>query len=321
VSISAIQWNSGRLRLLDQRLLPLDEVWLDINTCSQAATAITDMVVRGAPAIAITAGYGLALALREGRDRASARAELMASRPTAVNLRWALERLDAIPDEGVEAEAEAIHAEDLAINRALGDHGARVLPEGGVLHHCNTGALATAGWGTALGVVRSMHAMGRSVHCYATETRPYLQGARLTAWELVKEGIPGTLITDSMAAAAMADGRIQACVVGCDRVAANGDVANKIGTYGLAVLARYHGIPFYVAMPTSTLDTRCATGADIPIEERPADELRSLRGQQIAPSDIGAWNPAFDVTPATLVTGWITEHGMWSPPDRNGPTG
>ena len=308
-----MRWTPGRLQLLDQRLLPHEEVWLDILTASEAACAIRDMVVRGAPAIGITASYGLALAVREGRDRASAREELLAARPTAVNLRWALERLDAIPDEGVEAEAEAIHAEDVDINRRMGDHGAAELPEGGVLTHCNTGALATSIWGTALGVIRSMHAQGRRVHCYATETRPYLQGARLTAWELMKEGIPSTLITDSMAAAAMADGRIQACVVGCDRVAANGDVANKIGTYGLAVLARHHGIPFYVAMPMSTLDLRCASGADIPIEERSPQELLEFRGQLIAPAEMGAWNPAFDVTPASLVTGWITEHGMWSP--------
>lgn len=313
MSVRSIRYDGGQLQLLDQRLLPTDEVWLDIDTCAGAADAIRDMVVRGAPAIAITAAYGLALAIREGRNRAEARTALMNSRPTAVNLRWALERLDGVADVDVEAEAIAIHEEDLAINRALGDHGARILPAGGVLHHCNTGALATAGWGTALGVIRSMHAMGKEVHCYATETRPYLQGARLTAWEMVQEGIPCTLITDSMAGAAMAAGRIQACVVGCDRVAANGDVANKIGTYGLAVLARHHGIPFYVAMPTSTLDERCASGDDIPIEERPRHELLQLRGVAIAPAEVGAWNPSFDVTPAELVTGWITEHGIWKP--------
>jgi len=316
VSLCAIRWDTDGLHLLDQRLLPHQELWLDIRSSSEAAGAIRDMVVRGAPAIAITAAYGLALAIRNGRDRGEARAELMASRPTAVNLRWALERLDGLPDEALQAEAEAIHREDLAINVALGDHGARVLPEGGVLHHCNTGALATGGWGTALGVIRSMHAMGKRVHCYATETRPYLQGARLTAWELTKEGIPATLITDSMAGAAMADGRIQACVVGCDRVAANGDVANKIGTYSLAVLARYHGIPFYVAMPLSTLDLRCRSGEDIPIEERSPDEVREFRGLPVAPAEIGAWNPAFDLTPAALVTAWISENGLWSPGGR-----
>jgi len=314
MSITAIRYQPGLLELLDQRLLPEREVWLQLRDGAAAADAIRDMVVRGAPAIAITAAYGLALAVRGGEDRAATRARLMASRPTAVNLRWALERLDAIPDAAVEAEAVAIHEEDLTINRALGEVGAAVLPPGGIYTHCNTGALATGGWGTALGVIRAIAASGRPVSVYAGETRPYLQGARLTAWELWKEGIDCTLVPDSAAGAAMASGRVASVIVGADRVAANGDTANKIGTYNLAVLARHHGLPFYVAVPTSTLDPRCPSGADIPIEERSADELRAFRGHAIAPADVGVWNPAFDVTPAALITGWITENGLWTPP-------
>ena len=313
MNIVAIRYQPGLLELLDQRLLPEREVWLPIRDGAGAADAIRDMVVRGAPAIAITAAYGLALAIRGGGDRGAARARLLASRPTAVNLRWALERLDTVPDAGVEAEAIAIHAEDLAINRALGAVGAATLPEGGIYTHCNTGALATGGWGTALGVIRSIAASGRPVSVYAGETRPYLQGARLTAWELCKEGIDCTLVPDSAAGAAMAGGRVSSVIVGADRVAANGDTANKIGTYNLAVLARHHGLPFYVAVPTSTLDLRCPSGAHIPIEERAADELRSFRGHAIAPAAVGVWNPAFDVTPAALITGWITEKGLWTP--------
>jgi methylthioribose-1-phosphate isomerase len=311
--VQAIRYAAGALSLLDQRALPQNETWLPIPDVAAAAQAITDMVVRGAPAIAITAAYGMALAVRQGQDREWARRLLMASRPTAVNLRWALERLKGLDDSEIEVEAIEIHAEDARICRALGDAGAALLPEGGLYTHCNTGALATGGWGTALGMVRSLHASGRPVHVYAGETRPYLQGARLTAWEMVQEGIPCTLVTDSAAGALMATGRVKSVVVGCDRVAANGDVANKIGTYGLAVLARHHQLPFYVAMPLSTLDLRCASGADIPIEQRHPDEVLGFRTERTAPDGVGIWNPAFDVTPARLVTGWVTERGLWAP--------
>ena len=311
--MEAIRWDGHALYLLDQRALPVRRTWLRCGTWEDVAEAIAQMVVRGAPAIAISASYGLALAVAAGAPRSEAATGLLAARPTAVNLRWALERLAPLPDDAIAAEAVAIHAEDLRINRALGRHGAPLL-DGGVLTICNTGALATGGHGTALGMVRSAIAAGRAVHLYMCETRPYLQGARLTATEAQVDGIPCTLIADAMAAALMQAGRVQAVVAGCDRVAANGDTANKIGTYSLAVLARHHGVPFYVAMPTSTLDRRCPTGADIPIEERPADELRTLGGVSIAPPDVPVWNPAFDVTPANLITGWVTERGVWRPP-------
>jgi len=316
--VNAIRWEGDALALLDQRRLPTERSWLRLETSEAVARAIGDMVVRGAPAIAITAAYGMALAIAEGRDRAEASESLLAARPTAVNLRWALERLASIPDADVEVEAIRIHTEDRAINEAIGHHGGPLL-SGGVLHVCNTGALATGGHGTALGMVRSAHASGRDLRVYAVETRPYLQGARLTTVECLAEKIPCTLITDSMAAAAMAAGRIQVVIAGCDRVAANGDVANKIGTYSLAVLARHHGLPFYVAMPTSTLDRRCPSGADIPIEERPSIELTHLAGVPIAPPEVDVWNPAFDVTPAALITAWVTEHGLWRPPFPDHP--
>lgn len=311
--MQSIQWKKTHLELLDQRVLPHQENWLQIETCNAAADAIRDMVVRGAPAIAITAAYGLALAIRHGEDRLLASQTLLNARPTAVNLRWALERLAQLPPEQIEAEAEAIHQEDLAINQALGDHGSHLL-QGGVITICNTGALATAGYGTALGMIRSAHRDERNIHVYILETRPYLQGARLTAFECQKEGIPCTLITDGMAGALMARGAIQAAVAGCDRVALNGDTANKIGTYGLAVLAKHHKIPFYIAMPTSTLDRRCPNGVEIPIEERNPEEVRSFHTIPVAPSDVKVWNPAFDVTPANLISGWVTEKGVWNIP-------
>ena len=312
MSACAIRWEPGCLRLLDQRRLPHEETWLELRTAADTADAIRDMVVRGAPAIAITAAYGLALTTASGEDRAEARARLLATRPTAVNLRWALERLDPIADADLEAEALAIHEEDAAQNRALGDAGAELLPVGDLYTHCNTGALATGGWGTALGVVRSIAAR-RPVHVFAGETRPYLQGARLTVWELMQDAIPCTLVPDSAAASLMASGRVAAVVVGADRVAANGDTANKIGTYMLAVLARHHGVPFWVAMPTSTLDHRCPDGAGIPIEQRGPDEVRTVHGVPVAPMAVAVHNPAFDVTPADLITGWITERGRWEP--------
>ena len=311
--MESIRWTGEQLLLLDQRVLPLEERWLPLSTSAEVAEAITDMVVRGAPARAITAAYGLALAVAAGEDRQVAAATLLAARPTAVNLRWALERLSKIPDAAVEAEARAIHAEDLDINQRLGAVGAPLL-SGGVITICNTGALATGGWGTALGMIRSAHAADTPIHVYALETRPYLQGSRLTAYECLADNIPVTLITDGMAGALLATGRIQAAVVGCDRVAANGDTANKIGTYSLAVLCRHHNVPFYVAMPTSTLDQRCASGADIPIEQRPGAEVTGFHGYRVAPHGVPTWNPAFDVTPATLIDGWVTEHGVWRPP-------
>ena len=311
--MDAIRWSGTALRLLDQRRLPTEQIWIEVTDWQGAAAAISDMVVRGAPAIAITAAYGLALAIQSGGDRHEAAEGLAASRPTAVNLSWALKRLSSIADEEILTEAINIHQEDLNICRSLGAHGAPLL-HGGVATICNTGSLATGGHGTALGTIRSAIEIGRKIHVYALETRPYLQGARLTATECVADNIPCTLITDGMAAALMASGKINAVVVGCDRVAINGDTANKIGTYSLAVLAAHHDIPFYVAMPTSTLDRTCTTGDDIPIEMRPADELRQLSGVQVAHKGVPVWNPAFDVTPAPLISGWVTEYGIWNPP-------
>jgi len=305
------------LLLLDQRCLPHQTRWVTCRTSAETATAIRDMVVRGAPALGITAAYGYALAAAAGEDLQAARTALEQARPTAVNVRWALERMSALEDELVLgraapglraarllAEAQAMHDEDVEINRAMGAHGAPLL-DGSVLTICNTGVLATGGWGTALGVVRSARLHGRAVSGGACEPRPYAPGARLTTYECAQDEIPCTLIADSMAAAAMQAGRVTSVIVGCDRVARNGDFANKIGTYALAVLARHHGLPFYVAMPTSSRDLAIASGADIPIEERPRAELFD------ALPEIAVWNPAFDVTPASLVTAWITEHGAW----------
>ena len=305
------------LLLLDQRCLPRETRWVTCSTSTETATAIRDMVVRGAPALGITAAYGFALAEAAGEDLDAARTALEQARPTAVNVRWALERMSTLEQEMVLgraapglraarllAEARAMHAEDVEINRAMGAHGAPLL-DGSVLTICNTGVLATGGWGTALGVVRSARAEGRDVRVVACETRPYDQGARLTTYECAQDGIPCTLIADSMAAALMQARGVTAVIVGCDRVARNGDFANKIGTYALAVLAHHHGLPFYVAMPTSSRDPAIASGADIPIEERPRAELFD------ALPEIAVWNPAFDVTPASLVTAWITEHGVW----------
>jgi methylthioribose-1-phosphate isomerase len=308
-----LRFTGSALELLDQRLLPATERWVVCRTAEDVAHAITDMVVRGAPAIGVAAACGLALAAARGDDLERATEVLLASRPTAVNLRWAIERLRAVHRGAMADEARRIHDEDIAINQAIGDCGAALLPEGArVYHHCNTGTLATGGWGTALGIVRSAHRDGRLAHVWVGETRPYLQGARLTAYELLVERIPCTLIADSVAASLMAAGRVDAVLVGCDRVAANGDTANKIGTLGLAVLAAHYGVPFYVAMPLSTLDARCPTGAQIPIEERDAAEVRGHRDLVWA-ADVPVFNPAFDVTPAALITAWVTEAGLWQP--------
>lgn len=301
------------LVLLDQRVLPQQETFVVCRTAEEVAAAIRDMVVRGAPAIGISAAWGLVLAHLRGDDLGAAAETLLRSRPTAVNLRWAVDRLRVAPPSAWFGIAEAIHREDIENNRALGAHGAALLPPGAqVLTHCNAGALATGGWGTALGIIRSAHAVGRCAHVWVDETRPWLQGARLTAWELARDGIPCTLNTDSMAASLMAEGRVQAVIVGADRVARNGDVANKIGTLGLAVIARHYAVPFYVAVPESTLDPACPTGADIPIEHRGAAEIRGFAGAVWA-ADVPCHHPAFDVTPAGLVTAWITERGRWTP--------
>ncbi len=331
----------GRLEMIDQTRLPAVFDYLSYDSAAGVAEGIRTMVVRGAPAIGVAAAYGVALeALRvRALPRAAFDAALDAavrtlaySRPTAVNLHWALQRMqrlrtaimqaqpDAAPAalaQALLAEARAIHAEDLQINRRMGEHGAALLADGArVLTHCNAGALATAGHGTALGVIRSAVAAGKRISVIADETRPFLQGARLTAWEMVQENIPLTLITDNMAGHLMAQGEIDAVIVGTDRVAANGDVANKIGTYMVAVLAARHRIPFYVACPLSTIDLSVATGAQIPIEERAANEVTGFRDAQWAAAGVQVRNPSFDVTPAELVTALITERGIVSAPDE-----
>jgi methylthioribose-1-phosphate isomerase len=308
-TVQPLRWRGDRLELLDQRLLPDQTVYVTCRSAAEVAQAIRDMVVRGAPAIGCAAAFGVAL---DG-GKESAFQILAKSRPTAVNLFWALERMKKAKD--LKAEAEAIFAEDLAANRALGKLGAELLPERArVMTHCNAGALATAGYGTALGVIRS--AKSKNVSVIACETRPYLQGARLTAYECVQEGIPCTLVTDSMAGHLMSRGEVDVVMVGADRIAANGDVANKIGTYGIAVLARRHGIPFYVAAPLSTFDAKIPDGSHIPIEERPAAEVTGYRETRWAPQGVAVRNPAFDVTPAELVTGIICEKGVVLAPTR-----
>jgi methylthioribose-1-phosphate isomerase len=308
-AVEPIRWKGDRLELLDQRLLPEKAVYVTCRTAVEVAQAIRDMVVRGAPAIGCAAAFGVVL------DKGSNDAfDILAkSRPTAVNLFWALERMRKAKD--LKAEAEAIYAEDVAANREIGRLGAELIRERArVMTHCNAGALATAGYGTALGVIRS--SKHKNITVIANETRPYLQGARLTAYELVQEGIPCTLITDSMAGHLMSKGEVDVVVVGADRIAANGDVANKIGTYTLAVLAKRHGIPFYVAAPLSTFDPKIPDGSHIPIEERPAAEVTGYGQTRWAPQGVAVRNPAFDVTPAELITGIISEKGIASPPNR-----
>ena len=311
---------NGELVLLDQRLLPAQRVEQRYARWQDIADAIRTMVVRGAPAIGVAAAYGVAVAARSGRAELDAACPgLVAARPTAVNLPWAVGRMrevaDAAPDgeliATLDAAAAALHAEEVARCHLIGDHGAALIPDGGaVLTHCNAGALATGGYGTALGVIRSAHSRDPSISVWVDETRPLLQGARLTAWELVEDGIPATLVTDSMAGWLMAQGRVQAVVTGADRVARNGDAANKIGTYALSVLAGAHGVPFYIAAPSSTIDATLASGAEIPIEHRDPSEVRG--GQ--AAEGIDVYNPAFDVTPAENITAIVTEHGVHRPP-------
>lgn len=326
--MEALRWENGALSLLDQTLLPGAVVWNTYRDYRRVVDDIKRLAVRGAPLIGVAAAYAYALAGLEfaGKDGFHARmdeakAALAASRPTAVNLFWALERMDACrrsvgeDPQALVAEAQAIQAENIAMNAALGAFGAPVVPKGArILTHCNAGALATDGIGTALGVIRAAWEQGRVEMVYADETRPLLQGSRLTAYELHADGIPVTVVADNMAASLMAKGRIDLAVVGCDRMAANGDFANKIGTYSVAVNCHYHKIPFYVALPTSTMDLSLPDGSGIPIEERGAEELRFVGDTQTAPLGAAVYNPAFDVTPHELVTGIITEKGLILPP-------
>ncbi|HYO75249.1 MAG TPA: S-methyl-5-thioribose-1-phosphate isomerase [Thermoanaerobaculia bacterium] len=312
--VTPIRWDGRTLFLLDQRLLPREEVWVACNTADEVAEAIATMIVRGAPAIGVSAAFGMALAARAGDDLQRAAETLKRSRPTAVNLAWAVDRMLASGNDPV-AEAEQILEEDVAANRAMGRFGAELLGvTSTVLTHCNAGALATGGYGTALGVIRAAIESGRQVAVFADETRPYLQGARLTAWELQRDGIDVTLITDNMSGHFFQQGKFDAVIVGADRIAANGDTANKIGTYTVAVLAHAHGVPFYVAAPLSTIDPACPTGAEIPIEERSANEVVELNGTRVAPEGISVRHPAFDVTPARLITAIITERGVLRAP-------
>ena len=337
-----VRWSDAGVVMLDQRLLPEREEYLVCATLEQVAQAIESLAVRGAPAIGCAAAFGVARAAwvssahdlgALAADVAAATQRLARTRPTAVNLFWALERmgrcLDAACAEAGASpstlraallrEAQAVLAEDIAACRRLGRAGAALVPDGArILTHCNAGALATGGYGTALGVVRAAVEAGRRVSVLASETRPFLQGARLTAWELARDGIPVTVVTDGMPAYLMRRGEVDLVIVGADRVAANGDVANKIGTYGLALLAKAHGIPFYVAAPCSTLDLATATGDAIPIEERGRDEVAHIAGRAVVPEGVPVRHPAFDVTPAALVTALVTERGVLRSPDRDG---
>jgi methylthioribose-1-phosphate isomerase len=338
VNFKTIEWKDDKVFMIDQRKLPVEETYVECSDYKQVADAIKTMVIRGAPAIGVAAAMGVALGSL-GIDPQTCKTyadftqrmetvfqTLMETRPTAVNLRWGLERMRAAMQshkdlsvaalqEKLRAEAIAIYEEDIAINKKMGGFGQELIQSGDtVLTHCNAGALATAGWGTALGVLYSAKEAGKKFEVIADETRPFLQGARLTAWELEKNKVPVTLITDNMAAALMRQKKIQRVIVGADRIAANGDVANKIGTYGVAVLARQHDIPFYVAAPLSTIDLRCPTGDQIPIEERDTQEVTNFFRQRVAPEGIKVRNPAFDVTPNEFVTAIITEKGIAKAP-------
>ncbi len=333
--IPTVEWKEGAVRLLDQSRLPETVEFLDCRDVEAVAVAIRELKVRGAPAIGVTAAMGVALGAQTipatdydvfAKALSTICERLAATRPTAVNLFWAIERmkqkLDALRAEPVASikaalmkESQAILEEDIALCKAMGQHGANLIQTGQtVLTHCNAGALATAGYGTALGVIRAAWEQGKKIQVIADETRPVLQGARLTAWELMQDKIPVTLITDNMAGSLMRQGKIHLCVVGADRIAANGDVANKIGTYSVAVLAKAHGIPFYVAAPYSTIDLKTKTGADIPIEQRNPLEVTTIHGSHpVAPTGVAVYNPAFDVTPAELISGIITERGVFKP--------
>ena len=329
--IQTLEWTDHGVRFIDQRKLPTEETYITCKTYEQVADAIQTMVVRGAPAIGVAAAMGIALGIKDSKAETISDLKLELdeicdvigkTRPTAVNLFWAIrrmqEKLERLRDHPIAQikqelieEAKRMHAEDIAANQAMGRHGATLMPStGGVLTHCNAGALATAGYGTALGVIRAAVEQGKKIHVFADETRPFLQGSRLTAWELMKDGIPTTVISDNMAGAMMHQGKIGAIVVGADRIAANGDVANKIGTYTVAVLAKENGIPFYVAAPLSTIDLACANGSKIPIEQRNRMEVTHIGGKQMTPDGVSIENPAFDVTPAKYVTAIVTERGI-----------
>ncbi len=316
MEVKAFLWKGDHLLLLDQRKLPHEEVWLKLTDHIQTAKAIKEMAVRGAPAIGCVAAYGFVLGVRRGEKPEIVYDILKNTRPTAYNLFWALDRMLSSLRSGkdIEEEAKLIEREDYEANRRMGEFGNELIPEGAsILTHCNTGALATAGWGTALGVVRTAHYSGKRVHVWVDETRPYLQGSRLTAWELLKEGIPHRVITDSTAGFLMRRGLVDLVIVGADRITARGDVANKIGTYTLSILAKEHGIPFYVAAPSSTFDLNLYRGEDIPIEERDEEEIRSCWGSKVAPEDSPALHIAFDVTPAENITAIVTERGVIKP--------
>src|SRR6267154_2837751 len=329
--IQTLEWTEQGVRFIDQTKLPTEETYLTCKTHEEVADAIRTMVVRGAPAIGVAAAMGIALGMKNSKAQSVGELKqeldlicdnMGRTRPTAVNLFWAIRRMQEkferlrvrpvaqIKQELIE-EAKRMHAEDIAANQAMGRHGATLMPsEGGVLTHCNAGALATAGYGTALGVIRAAVEAGKKIHVYADETRPFLQGSRLTAWELMKDGIPTTVISDNMAGSMMKQGKIGAIVVGADRIAANGDVANKIGTYTVAILAKEHNIPFYVAAPISTVDLDCSDGSQIPIEQRDAKEVTHIAGKQMVPDGVDVENPAFDVTPARYISAIITEKGI-----------
>ena len=331
--IQTLEWTNAGVVFIDQTKLPTEEVYVTCTTHQQVADVIRNMVVRGAPAIGVAAAMGIALGVKNSKAENGADLKkdfdqicetIRQTRPTAVNLFWAIRRMTekfetlracarpiAHIKQALIEEAQRMHAEDIAANRAMGRHGATLMPSsGGVLTHCNAGALATAGYGTALGVIRAAVEAGKKIHVYADETRPFLQGSRLTAWELMKDGIPTTVISDNMAGVMMQQGKIGAIVVGADRIAANGDVANKIGTYTLAILAKEHGIPFYVAAPISTVDLATPDGGKIPIEQRNAREVTHIAGKQMVPDGVQVENPAFDVTPAKYVAAIITERGI-----------
>ncbi len=329
--IKTLEWTDAGVRFIDQTKLPTEETYVTCKTYEEVADAIRTMIVRGAPALGVTAAMGVALGVRDSQAKNHAELKrdldhisevIAATRPTAVNLFWGIRRMrdkfeqvsaQPIPriQEELVSEAQRMLVEDIAANEAMGKHGAVLLPSsGGVLTHCNAGALATCGYGTALGVIRAAVDSGKKLHVFADETRPFLQGSRLTAWELMKDHIPTTLISDNMAGSMMQQGKIDAVIVGADRIAANGDVANKIGTYTVAVLAKEHGIPFYVAAPFSTVDMAMPDGSRIPIEQRAAREVTHLAGKQIAPDGVNVENPAFDVTPNAFVTAIITERGV-----------
>ncbi len=316
MEVRAFYWKGDHLLLLDQRELPRREIWLTLRDHRQVAEAIRSMAVRGAPAIGCVAAYGFVLGVRRGYNPEEVRKILADTRPTAYNLFWALDRMmDALRRGGdVEEAARTLEEEDYRANRRMGDLGSTLVPDGArILTHCNTGALATAGWGTALGVIRSAHRQGKEVEVWVDETRPYLQGSRLTAWELLKENIPHRIITDSTAGFLMKQGLVDLILVGADRITARGDVANKIGTYTLSVLAKEHGIPFYVVAPSSTFDLSVEKGEEIPLEVRPEEELKECAGSRIAPEGSPAHHLAFDVTPADNITALITEKGVIKP--------